>query len=714
MRLSKLTLENFRSVTSPLSLDFDESGLVSLEAINRDSGGSSGAGKSTVALSIAYALGFCDISANALANRENPKGMGVTLELEHEGTSVTIHRGKSQWIKVGDQTSTGATAVTDGIRQLFGVGPDTIKALTYRQQKKPGLFLSMDDSSKKEFLGEILGLGAYEKALEATKSAVTSANSELATAAQAADNLENTLQSMPTLVDPVAPDRTAFATRAVPLNRELALANEGLQATKERLETLRSTLDESKSADAQIVALKASIVALRASLNEQVTYTVDHSALNALSQALITANDDLAKWESYDRAENQKVADQVRQMRQQLAPLQQAKGMAVGLAKQVMQLKAERAKLEQSMCPTCDRQWDEAQGKLVAIDQQIASHESQIRDHLESHKKAAPLEEEINRLSAQKFVSPQTTEAARAVSEAKEKVSQEKYRLQSEQALFDQRHTAHKNKLRADISAAELGISQREQDIGQNFHTQIEEQVVLVSDFRSKVAKAESELSMLRNEYENAKKSYEQQKSQYDKYVDTMQGLNTKVRDARAKVAAADATQKLEEDSLNTIRTFLTHILDEVLQEIAQEANSILARMPNVQHLTVGFKTEAVTQKGVAKSKIVPFVVVDGQELQLASGVLSGGQETSLELAVDLALAGVVERRTGAQPKWMVLDEAFDGLDGVTKEHCLEILKTYASDRLVIVISHVPEFQEVFDGKITLTMKDGVTTLSGE
>jgi DNA repair exonuclease SbcCD ATPase subunit len=62
----------------------------------------------------------------------------------------------------------------------------------------------------------------------------------------------------------------------------------------------------------------------------------------------------------------------------------------------------------------------------------------------------------------------------------------------------------------------------------------------------------------------------------------------------------------------------------------------------------------------------------------------------------------------------MFLDEAFDGLDGVTKEHCLEILKTYAADRLVIVISHVPEFQEVFDGKITLTLKDGVTTLSGE
>jgi DNA repair exonuclease SbcCD ATPase subunit len=146
-------------------------------------------------------------------------------------------------------------------------------------------------------------------------------------------------------------------------------------------------------------------------------------------------------------------------------------------------------------------------------------------------------------------------------------------------------------------------------------------------------------------------------------------------------------------------------IFEEVLAEIEAEANERLGRLANVSHLTVHFSTETVTQKGVVNKAILTTVFVDGKEAKLKT--LSGGQFTSLDGVVDLAVGAVIQRRSGVVPGWLCLDECWNGQGVATKEAVLEVLKEYALNRLVLVIDHSSEFVEAFNQTIVVEYVDG-------
>ena len=151
---------------------------------------------------------------------------------------------------------------------------------------------------------------------------------------------------------------------------------------------------------------------------------------------------------------------------------------------------------------------------------------------------------------------------------------------------------------------------------------------------------------------------------------------------------------------------FLGFIFDEILQEISEETNSFLSQIPNVNFLTIQFVSETFTQKGVSKKNIKPVFFTHGMEL-LSWQHFSGGQITSIDLAIDLALNKVISSRIENAPGWLILDEVFEGQDLVTKEACLEIIKEFSKDKLVLVIDHASEFKEMFEKKIVIASKQG-------
>jgi DNA repair exonuclease SbcCD ATPase subunit len=105
-------------------------------------------------------------------------------------------------------------------------------------------------------------------------------------------------------------------------------------------------------------------------------------------------------------------------------------------------------------------------------------------------------------------------------------------------------------------------------------------------------------------------------------------------------------------------------------------------------------------------------VFIEGQERDLDSSV-SGGQYTSIELAVDLAVSRVVSQRLGCNLQWIVLDEAFNGHDPVTKEACMSLLQQYAADKLVVIVDHSSEFKEMFTQEIVVEKRDRLSWFKG-
>ena len=155
---------------------------------------------------------------------------------------------------------------------------------------------------------------------------------------------------------------------------------------------------------------------------------------------------------------------------------------------------------------------------------------------------------------------------------------------------------------------------------------------------------------------------------------------------------------------------FLGSIFDEIISEISFETNQILAKIPNTSHITFNLHSESTTQKGVIKKNIVPVVTINGFEAPLSSGC-SGGMQAAIELAVDMAVNSVISKRTGIIPGWIILDEVFEGLGPVEKEGCLEIL---SKEKLVIIIDHSSETKQMFDKKIEIVYKNGISTSKDE
>lgn len=176
------------------------------------------------------------------------------------------------------------------------------------------------------------------------------------------------------------------------------------------------------------------------------------------------------------------------------------------------------------------------------------------------------------------------------------------------------------------------------------------------------------------------------------------------VETQRAVVAELEFAVNAEKDFLAILgrEGFLGTIFGEVLTEIEQAANASLARLGNVSHVSVTFRSE--NAKG--KKTIVPVFFVDGNEATRSSG-LSGGMGASADLAVDLGVVAVVQRRLGQCPGWLALDESFNGMPKATKETALEILEQFAQDRLVIVVDHGSEMKEHFSEVLTVKSEAG-------
>lgn len=165
VHVRRITLQAFRAFqTKQSSPELPSHGLVGIRGRDLATGVSSGAGKSTVPLAIAYAFGFCPFPANQQQNWHTNLPMQVELELDTPTGPAIIRRGKEFSLTWNGKTTQGsAKAVEEEIRKMMGLPTNLLEALTYRQQQERGRFLSMTDQEKKSFLGTLLGAEELEQ-----------------------------------------------------------------------------------------------------------------------------------------------------------------------------------------------------------------------------------------------------------------------------------------------------------------------------------------------------------------------------------------------------------------------------------------------------------------------------------------------------------------------------------------------------------------------
>lgn len=742
MHIVKLWIQGFRSFAQRQEILFNKPGTVTaVTGWNAATNSGSGTGKSSIFGALATLLGHPEFPVTKQQTYLANVPMDIEGLFEHEGRFITIRRGKACYVVLdGKQVANGVTAVDTWIREFFRISDlDLLSTMTYRPQRCQGLFLSLTDGKKKEFISEVLGLQKYENMADA-------AGKEANALQQKAVGLETALNSIPWIESPEPP--------ALPPEPEIPVYTDDLTPTyslflgldggslearvKTGLECINQTFDghindcglraqdmvtARDDVGEKLKILKAEIANRRAGCDKRIAEVSAEAKARVLAdaeeqvraaraafavtdkEAAATAEEGLqaAKRCSTLIKEQQAAAQNVVRMQTQLGALQKA-------------VAASTAKLEvlrQQKCNECgqplhddallnaeteryNKLIEDARALIESMDVETA-HAEQLKLDVEDAIKAKAEAEERTAASSSKVVKAKLElqnrerlvandiKTAVAIVEADErkKLEAELAELQQVGDVLQQTFNEAQSKL-------------------QEVHA---ERAAVVERKRAAVDRLQAWARGVERTHAEHKWACERLNAEYSAAVKHALETNSRRSKILLDVAAARSEAFSYSDLQVTAKAFLGAIGEEVLAETSEETNTALAELPNTRGYSLSFVGEHLTQKGTLKQEIKAVVrnaFVEGIDLK---SQLSGGQLTSAELAVDLAWAVVLRRRRGGSvptPAWFVLDEAFDGHDAKVKEACIEILHRIAAQAQlqILVVDHTSEFKASIENRI--------------
>ncbi len=618
IRLRHLKLQNFRSFYGKHDdISFPESGLLLVRGSSLDHGDSSGSGKSSIILAVAYALGVCNQPATELQSWGATEPMQVELELTKniagDDAPIVICRGKKNSLEIAGQKITGAKAIDAALQKELGLSSEILKAISFRDQNTRGSFLAMTDAEKKDFLTGLLGLDQIEAALLASETALKEHQRNIPVMQAQLDAVSKHVwpePGEPLPMDGLDKEYDDIIGWIAELQRALA-APEPEFVPNPRIEELQ----------------KMKEMAQRGWVQEK-------AAVDATARE-VTKRRDLATkarmgWER-DYA---------------------------GWTKRAADLREQVRAMREGTCPTCEQAWHDE----TALENACLSLDS-------AEKMLVKLGDGTQWDADLNATAPYSSERLEALERARQEFDAAIVELRVE----DQR-------LRP---ASEKPTLQKQLQVACQTRDRIKADIDQRKQFNAGIDKARA--TMERNRAEDAR---------------ILETYRKVLAETEQKAAAElDFQQSLGR------KGFLGVIFGDILQEIKTEANQRLGQLANVSQVTLDLVTETETQAGTAKKAITPIFYVNGHETKFNS--LSGGMQTSVDLIVDLAMMTVIQRRTGAMPGFLFLDEAFNGQGVITKEASLEALRAYSAEKLIVVIDHSSETKEFFSSWISVENSGG-------
>lgn len=147
-----------------------------------------------------------------------------------------------------------------------------------------------------------------------------------------------------------------------------------------------------------------------------------------------------------------------------------------------------------------------------------------------------------------------------------------------------------------------------------------------------------------------------------------------------------------------------------LLNEVSARTNLYLSYLFN-RNVNIEFGVLSESSSGKIVQKISTTLTIDNQEDDLAN--LSGGERRRAIIAVNLALSDVISQRANSPFRFVIFDEAFDGISEEGKEKVLRLLQELKKDRdFILVVDHMSHFKQSFDKIIKVEKRGGVSTLT--
>lgn len=706
---------------------------------------SNGAGKSHLLNAIpAVLFGSLDEAkfSDLLTNDSGGVDLMLELTFSHQGETYRVRRGYSAKTKAGKSTLDLEVSVHDvadidhevgwapltgdsiaatqqAIDDLLGLSRDTFFASAIMVQDHPS-FASKTVGRVHRFalLSEGLGLDEYDAYKELARRDRANADADIAAldgrirvleeSAAATADLDQRREAAAQAAADAQAGAAAAETLAAAEQAYLAEAKQRANARAAAASNVAALQAEVAGRDQIIDRAKAAAPVIAAAAQEIERLDPVAAALPGLQAEIQAARTAQAHRDAEQRERDTK-GDEADRLDRQVTARAGERDQLVAKAAEILQ--QADALVAETQCRECQRPLE------AAVEQARASMRAEADQH---RQRAADLNEQIlddirtvNQLRAEakapltvEILHPdrladleqrhnQATDAGRELAVQRERLST----AEAQKAEATVTVYADQARLTQELAAAREALAAFDNDPPANLpalEAQAAQAVRAAEDARVTLTAAASEVARVDAQIEQAEKA-----------AADLHAARLQLQDAQATRGLAATMERLYgRDGIP--KTIIENV---ALPYLEQESTRILQRLG--LSYEVQLRTEQANKTTDGTRAVLDVVVVKDNAVEQPYHLFSGGEETRINYALQIALARLLRNRKGAGVEVLALDEP-KFLDAAGMTQLVELLRDLEGEfPVILLISHVAELRDAFDQVIEVVRENGRSRIAG-
>ena len=673
LSLKKLRFCNIGRFVKTQEIDFNQfDKILQVNGFNRNTGGSSGAAKSTVFHAQDYLLGINEIPATALQTRLSKSPMWVEGEYDLEGKQLTIKRSKKDGLMItldGETISGNVKFAEEKLEEIIGIPKKLFKRMIHKKQKEGGFFLNLTAKESYDFLMNALDLNKYNDLTTKIDELIKQFTTNINDLDFAQSSLHDSINEIKELL--------SFEKEPV-LSVDKSLLEQNIIDIKE----LSANLENVKIAKHTELELQHKNYPIKKSI------IVSDDEINKLQDQLTTQQKTRYDYVLQISNTKKQIQNKISTIEINLSKIPYARNTISTKVNEINKLQEQKQHIKSSICPTCKQTWigNEANQQIKQIDDKIKTNTSDILENKIIVDSEMTLVDQLKRLK----------DIYSNIDKDENIISLDKSILDIQQKILEKKAN-YKN------------IEQKiENEYLKELNVYNEQVTTITNKYDSEINQQQIKINNLYHEIESKKqavKFYENALSEYtikiNKYNDSLSNKEKSIQEAINLKKHFSDRLSIAQESKRLIKAYMLQIFQDTLDYIGNYATDILSNIPNMSNATIYFEGCRETKSGSIKDEVNAIINLDGYD-NINIKTLSGGERTTIDLAVDLAVIDMIESKVGKGADFFILDEPFDGLEDINIIQCLEILKQSDTNKKIIIVDHNPIAKEMINDSINI------------
>lgn len=684
LKLKKLRLSGIGLFVDEQEIDFTTLGnLIQVDGENRNTGGSSGAAKSTVFNALDYLLGLNDLPTTVLQSRVTKNPIKVSGDFDWDGQDTVIERSKKGLsIEVNGKVTEGSNKLAEEkLDEILGMSRDLFRKILHKRQKEGGFFMDFTPKKMYEFFTDAMNLKEEQKKLLIIEQKLKTLETEKNTRQTAILTLQSSLKATQESI--LALGLPPIKDIHQPVILELKGKYDGsTKRFQEVQEKHRSETQEQESRRPQ-----TSVQGYDSSKQEQ------------LEQRRKELSTRIAELTAAERQRVDSVHSNIRTLTAEQNRLSIIVSEGTRSKTAATEIAAEIKKIRDAICPTCEQSWvtEAAKTKEADLLVKLTNHKENIQNAAQAELRLKVIGSDLLNLHGQ--LAPQVHPDIASINAECVSIDAE---------IVKEKENA-RNHLATQNAANQVVLSKF-----------AAEQAELRLRHSQELDQARGQADVDRRAFEAAVaklKAYDDAKTRYDNSLATMKlqeaTANQKLAENESVLSATLAEIEKATELHKIVKSFISVSFDDALEAIGDAATQIIRCIPTMANATIQFEGTRETQDGKIKEEINAVLSMNG-DIGIPIKSLSGGERSSVDLAVDLAVIDFVEAKTSKGIDVFILDEPFTGLDTVSIEMALEVLKSSNSNKKLIVVDHNPEVKQLVSNRLVVVREGSTSSITSQ